>query len=107
MRVALTVAVLLAVVSMALVAVCQHSETRRLQYRIWQLERRRERLERTQNRLSLSIDATRTPRRLLSEQDVRQGRTPATSPAAAAPVAPAPTIDGPRWTFNRLPGGGR
>ena len=69
MRILVTAAVLLAVVSTALVAVCQHSETRRLQHRVWLLERRRERLERTRHRLESAIEAARTPRRLLSEID--------------------------------------
>jgi hypothetical protein len=64
-----TASVLLAVVATALVAVCQHTETRRLQYRVWQMERRSERLERSRLRLGASLAAGRTPRRLLEEHD--------------------------------------
>lgn len=70
MRLVLTSAMLLAVVATALVAVCQHSETRRLQRHVWQLEKRRVRLERQAERLSAAIQATRTPRRLLVEHDL-------------------------------------
>ena len=83
MRILVTAAVLLAVVSTAMVAVCQHSETRRLQHRVWQLERRRERLERTRRRLVAAIEAARTPRRLLSELDGRPTQ-PLVQPAQPA-----------------------
>lgn len=65
MRVVVTIAVLLAVVATALVAVCQHSETRRLQHDVWQLEKRKERLERERRRVAASVSARRTPRNLL------------------------------------------
>ncbi len=85
MRFAVTGAVLLAVVATALVAVCQHSETRRLQHRVWQLERRRVRLEKQAQRLAGTVEALRTPRRLLVEHDLKLlGGTP------AAPSRPGP-----------------
>jgi len=87
MRIAVTAAVLLAVVATAVVAVCQHSETRHLQYRVWQLERRRERLERDRRRLRAAIEAARTPRRLLCEHDAIPTRS---DPPRWTPPAPLP-----------------
>jgi hypothetical protein len=72
MRAVVTIAVLLAVVAMALVAVCQHSETRRLQHEVWQLEKRKERIERERERVAASVAARRTPRSLLIEQSERE-----------------------------------
>lgn len=98
MRFAVTVAVLLAVVSTALVAVCQYSESRRLQHRVWQLERRRIRLERQADRLQSVVEAGRTPRRLLVEYDLHlktvesEERAPAATPATES-VAPAAATD--------------
>lgn len=89
MRVAVTIAVFLAVLATALVAVCQQSETRRLQYRVWQLERRRERLERRYERLARAIAAMRTPRRLLSDRD---GRPLPPAPAASSLVEDASVL---------------
>ncbi len=102
MRFVVTFAVLLAVVATALVAVCQHSETRRLQYRVWQFERRSERLERARHRLQLAIEATRTPRALLTELD---GIAPAAAPAPEArpgPYEPPASSGGP--VFQAVPG---
>ena len=103
MRFALVVAVLLAVVSTAVVAVCQHSETRRMQHRVWELERRRMHLERQAQRLESAIEAGRTPRRLLVENDRR--RPDASDPAVPVrdPEAPART-PAPAETI-RLPAG--
>ena len=70
MRFLVTIAVLLAVVATALVAVCQHSETRRLQHQVWQLEQRKVDLERARRRLEAAVEETRTPRRLLAESDL-------------------------------------
>ncbi len=97
MRFAVTVAVLLAVVSTALVAVCQHSESRRLQHRVWQLERRRIRLERQAERLQAAVEAGRAPRRLLVEYDMNlRGATASETANAPTPEteptpAPEPT----------------
>jgi hypothetical protein len=99
MRFVLTGAVLLAVVGTALVAVCQHSERRRLQRCIWELDRRRERLEREALRLDAVVEAGRTPRRLLEARDAYAGAAPA---ASAAPWFP-PGLRG-REHFE---GGGR
>ena len=100
MRVAVTVAVFLAVLATALVAVCQHSEIRRLQYRVWQLEHRRERLERKYERLTRALEATRTPRRLLNDRDGRPG-----VPAPLATDGSAPS--GVPWVADPSNGGGR
>jgi hypothetical protein len=94
MRLLVTAAVLLAVVSTALVAVCQHTETRRLQYRVWQLERRSERLERARLRLGAAVAAGRTPRRLLEDQDARGDGLPPALPDPQAARASAPETSG-------------
>ena len=101
MRFAVTFAVLLAVVATALVAVCQHSETRRLQYRVWQLERRSERLERARQRLDLAIRNTRTPRRLLTELD---GLPAAVPGAESTPPREQPPAAGGGPVFQVVPG---
>ena len=90
MRIVVTGAVLLAVVSTAVVAVCQHSESRRLQHRIWQLEKRRLRLERQAQRLESVVNAARTPRRLLVESDLKLVGVSALAAeeAGATPAAP-------------------
>ncbi len=74
MKVVVTIAVLLAVVATALVAVCQHSETRRLQHDVWRLERRKEDLQRERRRLEAAVEASRTPRRLLEEHQAEGER---------------------------------
>ena len=95
MKIAVTAAVLLAVVATAVVTVCQHSETRQLQYRVWKLERRRERLERDRRRLTSAIEAARTPRRLLGTSQHPACPTPGTSALRGfgppVPAQPAPT----------------
>lgn len=105
MRIAVTVAVLLAVLATALVAVCQRSEIRHLQYRVWQLERRRERLERMYERLTRAIEATRTPRRLLLEHDGRP-QAPAPLPREAQDEDPAAPAGAP-WLLAPQDGGAR
>ncbi len=105
MRLVLTVAVLLAVVATAMVAVCQHGETRRLQRRVWQLEQRRIRLERCAQRLRAAIEATRTPRRLLVARDlaVRPGGA-ALEPAHAPAAVAAPSLGDPELPTGFRPG---
>jgi hypothetical protein len=71
MRALLTPAVLLAVMATAMVAVCQHAETRRLQHGVWQLEKRKASLDRTCRRLAAEVRAMRTPRRLLEALDAQ------------------------------------
>ncbi len=105
MRFVVISAVLLAVVSTALVAVCQHSETRRMQRRVWQLEQRRIRLERQAQRLLGAIDATRTPRRLLVEHDLGAPSGGA-GPSEDKPHANAPDTTPPRaGVSDALPAG--
>ena len=74
MRAALTLAVLLAVVSVAMVAVCEFSEVRRLRYRLWESERRRDSLARQLRELDAAIGARSTPRSLLEEDKRRRER---------------------------------
>ncbi len=69
MNVVTTIAVLLAVVAVALVAVCEHSEVCRLRYRVLEVERRRDSLERQLREIDADIAATLTPRYLLEEWD--------------------------------------
>ena len=102
MRIAVTAAVLLAVVATAVVAVCQHSETRHLQYRVWQLERRGERLERDRRRLRGAIGALRTPRRLLREHDFD---APPRDAAAELGTRPARSHPGPATSALDAPVG--
>jgi len=90
-RFLVSIAVLLAVVSTALVAVCQHSETRRLQRRVWQLEQRKVDLEHATRRLEAAVAAARTPRRLLAESDLYgPGTPPAAPPPSGAYAQPTP-----------------
>ena len=74
MRGALAIAVLLAVVSVALVAVCEHSEVCRLEYRVWEVERRRHSLERQLREMDAALADTLTPRSLLEEADRHAAR---------------------------------
>ncbi len=105
MRFAVISAVLLAVVSTALVAVCQHSETRRVQRRVFQLEQRRIRLDRQAQRLLGAIDATRTPRRLLVEHDLKAPARGA-RPSADKPSPSTPDTTPPRsGVVDALPAG--
>jgi len=90
MRFAIVVAVLLAVVSTAVVGVCQHSESRRLQHRVWELERRRMRLEREAERLEFAIESARTPRRLLQEHDGLCVPAPVSDERAPDPLPTTP-----------------
>lgn len=106
MRFVVTVAVLLAVVATALVAVCQHSETRRLQHRVWQLERRRIRLERQAHQLESMVEAGRTPRRLLVEHDLNmRAAAPSREDAANETEPPATPRDDARGNEIALPAG--
>ncbi len=69
MRTVLAICVLLAVVGTAAVTVCQRAQIDRLEVEVWQMERRRDRLERESRRLSAALSQTRTPRSLLDEFD--------------------------------------
>ncbi len=89
MRAALTLAVLLAVVAVAMVAVCEFSEVRRLRYRLWESERRRDSLSRQLRELDASIGARSTPRSLLEEDKLR--RAQGVPPAHYEIVPPKPT----------------
>lgn len=73
MKFVVTIAVLLAVVAIALVTVCQHSETRRLRHDVWKLEQRKERLERSRRGLQGAVEAGRTPRHLLVAHENEAG----------------------------------
>ena len=70
MRPALILAVLLATVSVAIVAVCQSSDVTRLRYRLWEAERRRDSLERQLRETESALAARATPRNLLEMEDM-------------------------------------
>lgn len=65
--------VLLATVATALVGVRQHSENRRLEYRVWDAMRRRDELSKRTRELEAAIEEVLSPKRLLEEQDRRLG----------------------------------
>ena len=90
MRAALTLAVLLAVVAVAMVAVCEFSEVRRLRYRLWESERRRDSLSRQLRELDASIGARSTPRSLFEEDTQRRDQGIPRAPYEIVPVKPAP-----------------
>lgn len=76
MRTVTAMAVLLAVVASVLAGVRQHSENRRLEYRVWDAMRRRDRLTKEIYQLETRIQETLAPRRLLEERDRRLGLLP-------------------------------
>ncbi len=69
MRATTAIAVLLAVVGTALVGVREKSETTRLRYRVADLERRRDMLERQMRGVRSAASAALAPRALLAEHD--------------------------------------
>jgi hypothetical protein len=84
---AAAIAVLVAVVATALVAVRERTEICRLRYQVWDLERRRDALEREMREVRSSIAAALSPRRLLEDHD----RGVIQASLAAAPAAEPPT----------------
>jgi hypothetical protein len=83
MRAATNIAVILAVVATALAGVKEQSESRRLQYDIPRLERRRDLLERRSRAAEAAVARALSARSLLREQE--QGAA-----SAATGLAPAP-----------------
>jgi hypothetical protein len=77
-----------------MVAVCEFSEVRRLRYRLWESERRRDSLSRQLRELDASIGARSTPRSLLEEDRRRreQGIPPAHYEIVPPPPAPAEPV---------------
>jgi hypothetical protein len=63
--------VLLATLASVLVGVRQHSENRRLEYRVWDALRRRDELTRQIRDLENTVGQTLSPQRLLVERDRR------------------------------------
>ncbi len=86
------IAVLLATVATAMVAVCEFTEIRRIQYQSYKVERRSEQTERRILRLRGSIEALTTPRRLLEHLD---------APAPPATSMPMPNLGTPTVTEVR------
>ena len=66
-------AVLLAVLASVLAGVRQHSESRRLEYRVWETMRRRDSLTKEIRGLETKIEEKLSPMRLLEERDRRLG----------------------------------
>jgi hypothetical protein len=79
-RAAASIAVLLAVVGAALVGVREKSEICRLQYRVFELERKRDGLERQVRELVAGVADALSPRGLLEEADRRAAATGAPAP---------------------------
>ena len=69
MKFLLATSVLLASVATALVGVHEQAETRRLQARLWDAMRRRDRLEKQIREVEGRIDEALSPRRLLTQRD--------------------------------------
>jgi len=67
--VAVSIAVLLAVVATAVVSVCQRAQARHLQAEVYALERRHERLEREIRRIGAALAQARAPKSLLEAHD--------------------------------------
>jgi len=87
MRLATTIAVVLAVLAAALAGVKEQSESCRLQYDIPRLERRRDLLERRLRAAEASVSEQLSPRSLLTDLERRQVAGQAGLPAEAAPPA--------------------
>ena len=75
-----TLALLAATVATAVVGVCEFTQVRSLQYRVWNLERRRDKIERRIQRVGAAARARRTPRSILA--------APGRLPGAVVPLAP-------------------
>ena len=72
--------VLLAVLASVLAGVRQHSENRRLEYRVWESMRRRDSLTKEIRGLETKIEEKLAPMRLLEERDRRLGLLPLPEP---------------------------
>lgn len=101
MRVSLTIAVLGVAVSVAMVAVCEHTEVCRLRYRLWKVERRHDALEREIRELDAALAEHETPTELLggavpSSDDADPIDMP-TRPGAGRPIQALPAGNDLRW----------
>ena len=76
MRTLTATIVLLAVLASVLAGVRQHSENRRLEYRVWDSMRRRDSLTKEIRGLETKIEEKLAPMRLLEERDRRLGLVP-------------------------------
>lgn len=101
MRVLLTISVLAVAVSAAMVAVCEHTEVCRLRYRLWQVQRRHDALEREIRELDAALAEHETPTELLRgvSPEAVDVETPARAPTARgrAPVRVLPAGRDLRW----------
>ena len=90
MRAMLTTAVALAVLAVAMVAVCEHTEVCRLRYRVWQVQARHDSLVRQIREIDAQLEQRRTPKRLLAGFDpARDGfREPESTLRPVAPPRP-------------------
>ena len=81
-----TLALLAAAAATAVVGICEFTQIRALQYRVWSLERRRDLIERRIQRVGAAARARRTPRSILA--------APGSLPGAVVPLRPmAPASD--------------
>lgn len=76
-----TLALLAASVATAVVGICEFTQVRSLQYRVWSLERRRDQIERRIQRVGAAARARRTPRSILA--------APGRLPGNVVPLGPA------------------
>lgn len=70
MNALLTMAMVLVVVAVSLVAVCEQSEACRLRHRVWRIEQRVDSLDRQLRAQQAERARTLTPRRLLSQDGI-------------------------------------
>lgn len=78
----LITAVGLAVLAVAMVAVCEHTEVCRLRYRVWRVQQRHDSLLRQIREIDAEIEEGRTPKRLLEDREleVQGGTAPLAAP---------------------------
>ena len=82
-----TLALLAASVATAVVGICEFTQVRSLQYRVWSLERRRDQIERRIQRVGAAARARRTPRSILA--------APGRLPGNVVPLRPLQRDDAP------------
>lgn len=90
-----TLALLAATAATAVVGICEFTQVRSLQYRVWSLERRHDKIERRIQRVGAAARARRTPRSILA--------APGRIPGAVIPLAPLDAnVDAGRETRDGL-----
>lgn len=98
----LTTAVALAVLAVAMVTVCEHTEVCRLRYRVWQVQKRHDSLLRQVREIEAQLEEGRTPKRLLQSVDPRTDGFDDPEPGIHAVTPPRPVgIGRPRLDGRR------